>query len=204
MDAPRDASRDAERARADARDRDLVARAIAGEVGAFDSLVEIHQDYLYGVAWRIVGDRDAAADAVQEAFLSAWRNLHRLRGDVFRGWLTRIAVNAATDVLRVRKRRPADPYPEWEDDSWQPPTGPDASPEHQAVSRDQARLVADALARIGDDQRIAIVLYDVEGYDYGEIAALTGVSLGTVKSRIHRGRLALRDILAGRTDLIER
>ncbi|MFO1540485.1 MAG: RNA polymerase sigma factor [Chloroflexota bacterium] len=204
MDAARDTSRDAERARADARDRDLVARAIAGEVGAFDQLVEIHQDYLYGVAWRILGDRDAAADAVQEAVLSAWRNLHRLRGDVFRGWLTRITVNAATDILRVRKRRPADPYPDWEDDSWQPPTGPDASPERQAIARDQARLVADALARIGDDQRIAIVLYDVEGYDYGEIAARTGVSLGTVKSRIHRGRLALRDLLAGRTDLIER
>jgi RNA polymerase sigma-70 factor (ECF subfamily) len=195
-----------ERANADrvaaerARDRALVETALAGDLDAFNRLVELHQDYLFGVAVRVVGDREAAADAVQEAFLSAYRNLSRFRGDSFRSWLTRIALNAATDVLRSRKRRPADPYPEWEDDSWQPPTDESEGPEHTAIVRSRSRVLAAALAQITEDQRAAIVLYDVEGYDYHEIADMTGVSLGTVKSRIHRGRLALRDLLAGQME----
>ncbi len=195
-----------ERANADriaaerARDRALVETALGGELDAFNRLVELHQDYLFGVAVRVVGDREAAADAVQEAFLSAYRNLSRFRGDSFRSWLTRIALNAATDVLRSRKRRPADPYPEWEDDSWQPPTDESEGPEHTAIARSRSRVLAAALAQITEDQRAAIVLYDVEGYDYHEIAQMTGVSLGTVKSRIHRGRLALRDLLAGQME----
>lgn len=187
----------AERVAADrARDRALVETAIGGELDAFNRLVELYQDYLFSVTVRVVGDREAAADAVQEAFLSAYRNLSRFRGDSFRSWLTRIAINAATDVLRVRKRRPADPYPEWEDDSWQPPTDESEGPEQTALARSRSRTIAVALGQITDDQRAAIVLYDVEGYDYHEIAEMTGVSLGTVKSRIHRGRLALRDLLA--------
>ena len=179
-----------------ARDRALVETALGGELDAFNRLVELHQDYLFGVAVRVVGDREAAADAVQEAFLSAYRNLSRFRGDSFRSWLTRIALNAATDVLRGRKRRPADPYPEWEDDSWQPPTDESDGPEQTAIARSRSRIIAAALGQITEDQRAAIVLYDVEGYDYHEIADMTGVSLGTVKSRIHRGRLALRDLLS--------
>jgi RNA polymerase sigma-70 factor, ECF subfamily len=150
----------------------------------------------------VVNDREAAADAVQEAFFSAYRNLSRFRGDSFRSWLTRIALNAATDVLRLRKRRPSEPYPEWEDDAWQPPADAADAPERQALRRDAAQLLSGALARITADQRTAIVLYDVEGYDYQEIAQITGVSLGTVKSRIHRGRLALRDLLADDMELL--
>jgi RNA polymerase sigma-70 factor, ECF subfamily len=191
----------ADRVSADrARDRALVETALGGDLDAFNRLVELHQDYLFGVAIRVVGDREAAADAVQEAFLSAYRNLSRFRGDSFRSWLTRIALNAATDVLRLRRRRPVDPYPEWEDDSWQPPTDESEGPEQTAIARSRSRTIAAALAQITEDQRAAIVLYDVEGYDYHEIAQMTGVSLGTVKSRIHRGRLALRDLLAGQMD----
>ncbi|MBX3031516.1 MAG: sigma-70 family RNA polymerase sigma factor [Chloroflexi bacterium] len=200
----RDAAAHPDRARIDAeraRDRALVEQALRGELAAFDRLVELHQDHLFGVTFRVVGDREAAADAVQEAFLSAYRNLSRFRGDSFRSWLTRIAMNAATDTLRSRKRRPADPFPEWEDESWQPPADESEGPEQTALLRQRSRLLTEALARIGEDQRIAIVLYDVEGYDYGEIATMTGVSLGTVKSRIHRGRLALRDLLADQMEL---
>ena len=102
-----------------ARDRALVEEALKGNLEAFNELVRIYQDYLFGLVVRVVNDRDAANDAVQEAFFSCYRNLERFRGDSFRSWLTRIALNAATDVLRYKKRRPADPYPEWEDDSWQ-------------------------------------------------------------------------------------
>jgi RNA polymerase sigma-70 factor, ECF subfamily len=190
------------RALAHARDRDRVERARGGDLDAFNELVGDYQDYLFALVVRVVGDRESAADAVQEAFFSCYRNLDRFRGDSFRSWLTRIALNAATDVLRARKRRPADPYPEWEDDSWQPPAGADASPERQAIRRSASRALAQAMAQINHDQRTAIVLYDVEGYDYHEIAAMTGVSLGTVKSRIHRGRLALRELLVGQMELL--
>ena len=151
---------------------------------------------------RVVNDREAAADAVQEAFFNCYRHLNDFRGGSFRSWLTRIALNAATDVLRYRKRRPADPFPEWEDDLWQPPAGEDASPEREALRRNAGRVLKAALAHITADQRTAIVLYDVEGFDYQEIADMTGVSLGTVKSRIHRGRLALRGLLADDLELL--
>jgi RNA polymerase sigma-70 factor, ECF subfamily len=183
------------------RDEILVARALEGDLAAFNQLVEAYQDLCHSLVARLVPDPDQASDAVQEAFFSAYRNLRSYRGPSFRGWLTRIAVNAAMDLQRARKRRPASPYPELEDDSWQPPAGPEADPEAIATASERGRVLAAALRAIAADQRTAIVLYDVEGYDYGEIAALTGVSLGTVKSRIHRGRLALRAILAERMEL---
>lgn len=185
-----------------ARDKALVERAIGGDLEAFNEIVLLYQDYLFALVVRVVRDRDSAADAVQEALFSCYRNLDRFRGDSFRSWLTRIALNAATDVLRYRKRRPADPYPEWEDDSWQPPTGEDASPERQAMRGQTAQALSAALAEITSDQRTAIVMYDVEGFDYQEIADITGVSLGTVKSRIHRGRLALRELLSADMELL--
>jgi len=185
-----------------ARDKALVERAVGGDLEAFNQLVLIYQDYLFALVVRVVHDRDSAADAVQEALFSCYRNLDRFRGDSFRSWLTRIALNAATDVLRYRKRRPADPYPEWEDDSWQPPAGEEASPERRAMRNQTARALTEALAEITTDQRTAIVLYDVEGFDYQEIADITGVSLGTVKSRIHRGRLALRELLGADMELL--
>jgi len=185
-----------------ARDRALVERAVAGELDAFNELVMLYQDYLFSLVVRVVRDRDSAADAVQEAFISCYRNIHRFRGDSFRSWLTRIALNAATDILRYRKRRPADPYPEWEDDAWQPPAGEEASPEREAMRRNTASQLSKALSQITPDQRAAILLFDVEGYDYQEIADMTRVSLGTVKSRIHRGRLALRDLLGGDVELL--
>lgn len=184
------------------RDRALVQRAVGGDLEAFNEIVLLYQDYLFALVVRVVHDRESAADAVQEALFSCYRNLDRFRGDSFRSWLTRIALNAATDVLRYRKRRPADPYPEWEDDAWQPPTGEEASPERRAMRRQTAYALTEALAEITTDQRAAIVLFDVEGYDYQEIADITGVSLGTVKSRIHRGRLALRELLGPDMELL--
>ena len=179
------------------RDLVLVEQAREGSLEAFNGLVELYQDHLFALVVRMVPDRDQAADAVQEAFFSAYRNLRSFRGGSVRSWLGRIAINAAMDQQRLRKRRPAQPYPELEDDSWQPPAGPDADPERTAMQIERGRALHAALASIAADQRHAIVLFDVEGYDYQEIADITGVSLGTVKSRIHRGRLALRDCLAG-------
>jgi RNA polymerase sigma-70 factor (ECF subfamily) len=178
-----------------ARDQALVAAALAGELEAFNQLVVLYQDYLYAMTVRVMRDPDIAEEAVQEAFFSAYRNLDRFSGPSFRAWLTRIAINAARDLLRKRKRRPSEPYPTWEDDSWQPPAPATQSPERITIAAHQRAAIARCLEGINDDQRTAIVLYDVQGYDYGEIAAIASVSVGTIKSRIHRGRLALRDCL---------
>ncbi len=183
------------------RDLILIERARSGDLDAFNDLVVLYQDQLFALVVRMVPDRDQASDAVQEAFFSAFRNLHAFRGGSVKSWLNRICVNAAMDIQRARKRRPVQPYPELDDENWQPPTGPDVDPERIAVHAERSRAIAGALARITDDQRTAIVLFDVEGYDYGEIASMTGVSLGTVKSRIHRGRLALRALMEDRMEL---
>jgi RNA polymerase sigma-70 factor, ECF subfamily len=183
------------------RDLILLEQARDGDLDAFNDLVLCYQDLLYALVVRMVPDRDQASDAVQEAFFSAFRNMAAFRGGSVRSWLSRIAINAAMDAQRLKKRRPADPYPELEDDSWQPPATEADDPVTTSLRSERHRALNEALARITDDQRAAIVLFDVEGYDYAEIAHLTGVSLGTVKSRIHRGRLALRDRLADRMDL---
>jgi len=183
------------------RDLILIERAKAGELDAFNDLVTCYQDQLFALVVRMVPDRDQASDAVQEAFFSAYRNLGSFRGGIVRSWLTRIAVNAAMDIQRVKRRRPAQPYPEFEDEAWQPRADEQADPVWTTLHTERSRALSTALSAITADQRTAIVLFDVEGYDYGEIAAMTGVSLGTVKSRIHRGRLALRGLLEGRMEL---
>lgn len=183
------------------RDLILLERARGGDLDAFNDLVVCYQEQLFALIVRMVPDRDQAADCVQEAFFSAYRNLASFRGGIVKSWLNRIAINAAMDLQRARKRRPSQPYPELEDDTWQPPAGDEADPVQTALTTERQTALNEAMSTITDDQRTAIVLFDVEGYDYQEIADMTGVSLGTVKSRIHRGRLALRDRLAERMDL---
>jgi RNA polymerase sigma-70 factor (ECF subfamily) len=183
------------------RDLILLKRARSGDLDGFNDLVTCYQDRLFALVVRMVPDRDQAADAVQEAFFHAFKHLDGFRGGLVRSWLSRIAVNAAMDAQRFKKRRPADPYPELEDESRQPPADASADPVTTSLAVERQTALQGALAMITTDQRTAIVLYDVEGYDYGEIANMTGVSLGTVKSRIHRGRLALRDLLSDRMDL---
>ena len=183
------------------RDLILLERARGGDLDAFNDLVVVYQDLLFALVVRMVPDRDQASDCVQEAFFSAYRNMSSFRGGIVRSWLSRIAINAAMDTQRLRKRRPVDHYPELDDDSWQPPADASADPVTTALETERHRALNRALAEVTDDQRAAIVLYDIEGYDYAEIAQMTGVSLGTVKSRIHRGRIALRGLLADQMEL---
>src|SRR5262245_64999973 len=115
------------------RDLILIERSRSGDLDAFNDLVTLYQDALFALVVRMVPDRDQAADAVQEAFFSAYRNLASFRGGSVRSWLSRIAINAAMDQQRLRKRRPSQPYPELDDETWQPPAGPDADPERTAM-----------------------------------------------------------------------
>ena len=182
-------------------DAALVEEALGGRLEAFNELVRRHQDHLFGLVYRLVPDRDQAADAVQEAFFNAYKHLASYRGGSGRSWLGRIAINAAMDMGRARRRRPSQPYPEFEDDSWQPPAGHEEEPESRALVAERSKALATALDALPFEQRTCIVLYDVQGYDYSEIGTLMHVEVGTVKSRIHRGRLALRSALAPHREL---
>jgi RNA polymerase sigma-70 factor, ECF subfamily len=186
----------------DARiDAALVEEALRGRLEAFNELVRRHQDHLFGLVYRLVPDRDQAADAVQEAFFNAYRHLASYRGGSVRSWLGRIAINAAMDIGRAQRRRPSQPFPEFEDDTWQPPAGDEEEPEARALVAERAKELTAALEALPFEQRTCIVLYDVHGYDYSEIATMMRVEVGTVKSRIHRGRLALRSALAPHREL---
>ena len=173
----------------------LVEEALRGRLDAFNQIVTRHQDHLYALVYRLVPDRDQAADVVQEAFFSAYKNLASFRGGSVRSWLGRIAINGAMDLQRARRRRPSQPYPDFEDETWQPPAGRDEEPEAKALNVERSRALARALDGLPFEQRNCIVLFDVDGYDYAEIAEIMHVEVGTVKSRIHRGRLALRSAL---------
>ena len=184
------------------RDLILLERARGGDLDAFNDLVALYQDQLFALVVRMVPDRDQASDAVQEAFFSAYRNLASFRGGSVKSWLNRICVNAAMDTQRARKRRPSSRTPSSRTRAGSRRPAPRPIPERTAArSPNGPAPCRGALGRITHDQRTAIVLYDVEGYDYAEIAEMTGVSLGTVKSRIHRGRLALARLLEDRMEL---
>jgi RNA polymerase sigma-70 factor (ECF subfamily) len=175
-----------------------IRNALAGDLDAFNHLVERYQRSVLNLCLRMVGTPAAAEDACQEAFISAYRNIRSFRGGSFRPWLMRIAANACTDELRRRARRPAlsldAPPPGGEEPLDVADVTP--GPEAQTLSSEQAAHVQAALMRLPPDQRLAVVLCDMQGYAYEEIATATRVSLGTVKSRIARAREKLRVLLA--------
>jgi RNA polymerase sigma-70 factor (ECF subfamily) len=179
----------------------LLRRARNGDLDAFNALVGAYQGLVYNVCLRMLGSSPAAEDATQEAFVSAWRNLTGLRG-AFRPWLMRIASNACTDELRRRGRRPSSSLEvALEEGVPEPPDG-GVTPEQHTLDRElQSRLDA-ALRELPEEQRLAIVLCDIEGFDYTEIAAAMQTSLGTVKSRIARARAKMRETLRKQPELL--
>ena len=182
----------------------VIARAAAGERTAFAQLMEHYQSACYGLAWRLLGDADRAADATQDAFLHAYKAIGSYRGGVFRSWLLRITANASYDILRRQQRRPAGPLPDPEQGAPELPDMAAVNPDSEATKSEMYRHLERALARLPADQRTAVVLCDVYGMDYNEVAAMTQSALGTVKSRIHRGRLRLRELLAEHRELFIR
>ena len=175
-------------------DEQRLQRARAGDLGAFNELVLEHQSLVFNLCLHQLGQRQAAEDATQEAFVSAWRNLGGLRGP-FRPWLLRIAVNACTDELRRRGRRPSTSLDVALDAGVPEPPDEDPSPETSLLQGELRREVETALLTLPEEQRLAVILSDLQGLEYAEIAAVMKTSLGTVKSRIARGRARLRQAL---------
>jgi len=181
-----------------------VARARSGDRVAFAQLMEHYQSACYGLAWRLLGDADRAADATQDAFVHAYGAIARFRGGTFRSWLLRITANASYDLLRHQQRRPTSPLPEPDEGQVELPDADAPNPVAEAARAEMYRQLDLALRQLPEDQRAAVVLCDVYGMDYGEVADATGSALGTVKSRIHRGRVRLRELLADHRELFER
>ena len=188
---------------------ELLRLAQRGDLDAFNGVVLAHQTRAFNVALRVLGDGEAAADATQEAFLSAYRNLHSYRGGSFRAWLLRIVTTACYDELRRRKRRPAtsleDLGPETEDgesevEAWLASTAD--GPERLSERTELVHAIQDCLDRLPDEFRIVAVLADVQGYDYDEVSSAIGKPLGTVKSRLARARARLRDCLQRHGELL--
>jgi RNA polymerase sigma factor (sigma-70 family) len=183
---------------------ELLARSQQGNVAAFNQLVMAYQEMVYNVALRIMGDPEAAADATQDAFISAFRSIHSYRGGSFKVWLLRIVTNACYDELRTRKRRPTESLDAMDATSGHEESARGAiassleSPEDYALRQDMRAQIQQGLLALPEDQRVVIVLSDVQGFSYEEISAITNSSLGTVKSRLSRGRARLRDFLQER------
>jgi RNA polymerase sigma-70 factor (ECF subfamily) len=178
----------------------LIERARTGDARAFEDLARREERALYRHALRIVGTTSDAEDVVQDALFSAWRSIASFQGLSFRAWLFRIATNRALDHLRSRKRRPELPLepPEDDDVTWAEPAAPGPDLTQLAGDREALAVVESALEMLPADQRSALLLRDIEGFAYEEIAVITSVEIGTVKSRIHRGRLAVRNALVAR------
>ena len=184
-------------------DEALVQASRQGDLASFNLLVERYQGQVYNVALRMLRDSPAAEDVTQDTFLSAYRNISSYRGGMFRAWLFRIATNAARDALRRRARRPAtslDTYMEGETTPRDVPD-PDSGPEEVALQHERQRVLGDLLMELPQDQRTVLVLSDVQGLSYEEIAQATGEALGTVKSRLSRARTRLRDLLRNHGEL---
>ena len=183
----------------------LIAAAQRGQVDAFNELVLAYQQQVYNLAYRIMGDPASAADAAQDAFISAYESIGRFRGGSFKSYLLRIVANRCYDELRRRKRRPATSFEDFgEVDEEANPAliNGGERPEEYAERQEMARVIQIGIETLPPDQRVTLALADVQGLSYKEIAEATDVSLGTVKSRLSRARVKLRDYLRDQGELL--
>ncbi|MBS3873307.1 MAG: sigma-70 family RNA polymerase sigma factor [Firmicutes bacterium] len=184
-------------------DRELVAKSLRGDTEAFRTIVERYQERVYNVAFQMTGSHEDSLDLAQDSFLRVFRALSSFKGDSSLGtWIHRIAHNIVIDELRKRRRRPVvamstDTVVITEDGEhmleWSAPM--DEAPEEQLLRAEKKREIEQALQRISPEHRSVLVMRDIEGLTYEEVAEVLGLNVGTVKSRLNRARLALREKL---------
>jgi RNA polymerase sigma-70 factor (ECF subfamily) len=179
-----------------------IQRAQSGDISAFNELVIEFQSLVYNLCLRMLGQQQAAEDAAQEAFINAWRSIGSFRGDSFRSWLLRIAANLCRDELRRRGRRPSSSLDTALEAGMPDPPDDDPLPEESALNAELRSSLDAALAQLPEEQRTAIILCDIEGLDYAEIAVAMNTSLGTVKSRIARARMRMREVMLRQPELL--
>jgi RNA polymerase sigma-70 factor, ECF subfamily len=187
-------------------DAELVERSRQGDVAAFGRLVAQYQDQVFNTCWRMCGDRTEAEDLTQEAFVRAFQSIGGFWGRAkFSTWVFRIAVNLVISARRKKRNRVTyslDEQREGDSGGGLRPimdglASDEATPERRALDQEQRRIVVEALGELDEESRHVVVLRDVESFNYEEIAEILEIPVGTVKSRLHRARLALRERLSG-------
>jgi RNA polymerase sigma-70 factor (ECF subfamily) len=186
----------------------LIREAKRGDLDAFNRLIIEYQTLAYNIALRVMGDEASAADATQEAFISAYKGLRKFRGGSFRSWLLRIVTNACYDELRRRKRRPATSLDSLEEEGEFIPSDagglggvPTDSPEESAARAEIRRAIEICLQQLPIDFRMIAILVDIQGHDYRAASEVIGKPVGTVKSRLARARERMRNCLKHRREL---
>lgn len=189
--------------------KEQIANSLAGDLEAFNQIVLEYQSMVYNQAYRVIGEPDAASDATQEAFISAYQKLHTYRGGSFKSWLLRIVSNACYDEFRRRKRQPVVPLTPENDQgedlesvSWL--EDPAENPEEFAQRKELSDAIQTCLDRLEVDFRTVVVLVDIQGMDYASAAEAMDSPLGTVKSRLARARQGLQDCLREFKELLPR
>ena len=183
-----------------------ILAAQKGDISAFNQLVRAYQTLAYRTAYRVLGEAPSAEDATQDAFVYAYKHIREYRGGSFKAWILRIVTNACYDQLRVKQRRPTASLDAMLLDPDNPAPGADrAAPEspHEYVERQElGDAIQRGLTTLPPDQRVTLILADIEGFSYDDVATATGTNLGTVKSRLNRARGALRDFLVAQEELL--
>jgi RNA polymerase sigma-70 factor (ECF subfamily) len=185
----------------------LIRNAQNGDLEAFNRLILAYQEMVYNQAYRVMGEADAAEDATQEAFISAYRKIHTYRGGSFKAWLLRIVTNACYDELRRRKRRPVvaiEPTDDYDNEIESPRwmASPGESPEDFVTRTELSASIQRCLNTLSEDFRTVVVLVDIQGMDYAEAAEIMGTPLGTIKSRLARARRGMRKCLQNIGELL--
>jgi len=185
----------------------LIQTAQNGDLDSFNTLILHYQDAVFHTALRILGDEDSAEDAAQEAFISAFRSISSFRGGSFKAWLMRTVTNACYDELRRQKRRPTTPLePETSDgeemDSPKWLADPNMTPAEKSEADELEHAIQHCLNALPTDFRTVVVMADIQGMDYSEVAVAVHVPLGTIKSRLARARLRLRECLRSFEELL--
>lgn len=189
--------------------KDRISKSLEGDLDAFNQIVLEYQGLVYNQAYRVIGEPDAAADATQDAFISAYKKLHTYRGGSFKSWLLRIVSNACYDEYRRRKRQPVVPLtPETDqgEDLESAPwlEDPAENPEEFAQRKELSAAIQTCLNRLDVEFRTVVVLIDIQGMDYASAAAVMDSPLGTIKSRLARARKGLQDCLREFKELLPR
>lgn len=179
----------------------LLQESQRGDLAAFNRLVERYQGQVYNLALRMLRDPDLAADATQEAFISAFRAIRDLRGTNFRSWLLSIAANACRDLMRAAKARPSFSLDALDTTPGATPASSEESPDDYAIRREMGRAIQSGLEALSHDHRLTLVLVDIQGLSYEEAARVMRCSVGTVKSRLSRARHHMRELLGRRREL---
>ena len=183
-------------------DLDLVNRSKAGDLTAFNTIVERYQSRVYNLSARTLGNLSAAEDATQETFISAYKAIGKFRGGSLRAWLMRIASNKCYDILRSSQRRREQSLDESMENPGFQVASKVATPEQRAITSELGNEIQRAILTLPDDQRIVLIMVDVQGFSYEETSGATGASVGTIKSRLSRARRRVRDHMNQHRELL--